>query len=87
VYRTATVELHDGRVIAGIANVQNRNVVTVRTTNELVSVPRADIKAITQSDVSMMPEGLLNPLSDEDVRNLVAYLRGARQVPLPAAGQ
>jgi hypothetical protein len=41
---------------------------------------------IVQSDVSMMPEGLLHPLSDDDVRSLIAYLRGARQVPLPAAG-
>jgi hypothetical protein len=31
----------------------------------------------------MMPEGLLTPLSDADVRDLIAYLRGARQVPLP----
>jgi putative heme-binding domain-containing protein len=85
-YRTATVELHDGRVMAGIANVQNPGVVTVQTANELVSVPRSDIKSLVQSDVSMMPEGLLNPLSDEDVRNLIAYLRGARQVPLPPPG-
>ncbi|MCC7044945.1 MAG: VCBS repeat-containing protein [Acidobacteria bacterium] len=85
-YRTATVELHDGRVIAGIANVQNPGVVTVQTTNELVSVPRSDVKSLVQSDVSMMPEGLLNPLSDEEVRSLIAYLRGARQVPLPPPG-
>ncbi len=82
-YRAATVELRDGRVIAGIANLQNPAVVTVQTTNEVVSVPRADVKAIVQSDVSMMPEGLLNPLGDDDVRHLIAYLRSTRQVPLP----
>jgi putative heme-binding domain-containing protein len=82
-YRTTTVELHDGRIVAGIANTQNPGVVTVQTANELVSVPRADIRSLVQSDVSMMPEGLLNPLNDEDVRSLIAYLRGARQVPLP----
>lgn len=82
-YRTATVALHDGRVIAGIANVQNPTVVTVQTPNELVTVPRTDIGSLVQSDVSMMPEGLLQQLSDDDVRSLIAYLRGARQVPLP----
>jgi putative heme-binding domain-containing protein len=82
-YRTTTVELRDGRIVAGIANTQNPGVVTVQTANELVSVPRADIRSLVQSDVSMMPEGLLNPLNDEDVRSLIAYLRGARQVPLP----
>jgi hypothetical protein len=31
----------------------------------------------------MMPEGLLTPWSDHDVRDLVSYLRGPAQVPLP----
>jgi hypothetical protein len=30
----------------------------------------------------MMPEGILDPLSEEDLRDLVAYLRSSRQVPL-----
>jgi putative heme-binding domain-containing protein len=85
-YRTTTVELHDGRVITGMADLENAAVVAVQTTNESLSLPRADVKTIIQSDVSMMPEGLLNPLSDADVRNLIAYLRGGRQVPLPASG-
>jgi hypothetical protein len=32
----------------------------------------------------MMPEGLFTPLGDDQVRDLVAYLRGRWQVPLPA---
>lgn len=82
-YRTTTVELHDGRVVAGIADLQNPATVTVQTPGERVTVARADIESIQQSDVSMMPEGLLHQLNDDDVRSLVAYLRGARQVPLP----
>jgi len=37
----------------------------------------------------MMPEGLLAKLSNEEVRDLVAYLASPAQVPLPkkAAGQ
>jgi cytochrome c1 len=31
----------------------------------------------------MMPEGLLKALSDEEVRDLIAYLRTTSQVPLP----
>ena len=82
-YRTATLELQNGRVVYGIANVQDDRVVAVQTTSGIVSVPRSDIRALVQSDVSMMPEGLLNPLDDQDVRDLIAYLRGAWQVPLP----
>jgi hypothetical protein len=30
-----------------------------------------------------MPEGLLNQLREEQVRDLIAYLMGHEQVPLP----
>jgi hypothetical protein len=30
-----------------------------------------------------MPEGLVDPLSDEEIRDLVAYVRHPVQVPLP----
>ena len=31
----------------------------------------------------MMPEGQLAPMTDVEVRDLIAYLAGADQVPLP----
>lgn len=31
----------------------------------------------------MMPEGLLKTLTNEEVRDLIAYLRTSAQVPLP----
>ena len=82
-YRATTVTLRDGRVLSGVVGVQDAKVVTVVTTNETVTVPRADIATLAQSDVSMMPEGLLEPLNDQEVRDLVAYLRGSRQVARP----
>jgi len=82
-YRTATVELTNGRVLTGLVAAQDAAVVVVQTSNERLPVPRADIKSLVQSDVSMMPEGLLTPLSETDVRDLIAYLRSPRQVALP----
>lgn len=82
-YRATTVTLRDGRVLSGVVGAQDAKVVTVVTTNETVTVPRADIVTLTQSDVSMMPEGLLEPLNDQEVRDLMAYLRGPRQVAMP----
>jgi hypothetical protein len=35
-----------------------------------------------RSDLSMMPEGLLTGLSEQDVADLVAYLRTTDQVPV-----
>ena len=31
----------------------------------------------------MMPDGLLSTLKDDEVRDLIAYLASATQVPLP----
>jgi putative heme-binding domain-containing protein len=82
-YRTATIELQNGRVIAGIVTAEDASVVIVQTPNERLPIARADITSLARSDVSMMPEGLLTPLSDADVRDLIAYLRSPRQVALP----
>ena len=76
--------MKDGRILAGIANAQDPKVVTIVTPNETLTVPRSEIKSLVQSEVSMMPEGLLTPWSDGDVRDLISYLRSPAQVPLPA---
>ncbi|HXE79164.1 MAG TPA: c-type cytochrome, partial [Vicinamibacterales bacterium] len=83
-YRAATIHLRDGRIIGGIAQTDDPRVVTVQVLNDRLTIPRSDVKAIEKADVSMMPEGLLTPLSDQEVRDLIAYLRSPRQVPLPA---
>lgn len=82
-YRATTAQLKDGRVVSGVAGAQDDKVVTIVTTNETVAVPRTEVETLTQSNVSMMPEGLLEPLNDQEVRDLVAYLRGSRQVAPP----
>ena len=42
--------------------------------NALQGVNRADIVKMEESKVSMMPPGLLNMLSEEDILDLLAYL-------------
>ena len=71
------LELHDGRFLVGVANQQDPKVVTVVTPNETLTLPRAELKTTTVSEFSMMPEGLLTPLSEREVRDLVGYLRQA----------
>src|SRR5690606_32658957 len=76
-YRTTTVELTDGRIIGGIVEGADETI-AIRTLNEQMTLSRRDVRTITPSGISMMPEGLLQQLSDEDVRNLIAYLRSQR---------
>ena len=74
-YRMAMVVLNDGRVIAGIANQQDPKIVTVASGTDTVTVPRSEVKSITLSDVSMMPEGILTQFTDAEIRDLMAYLQ------------
>ena len=55
--------------------------VTVLTANETLVIPRNEIKSLQGSDISMMPEGLLANLGDQEVRDLIYYLSRPAQVP------
>jgi len=83
-YRTSTLETKDDRVITGIVTRQDNNTVTIVVPNETIVVGRKDIKSLVQGDVSMMPEGLLAAMTENDIRDLIAYLRSSVQVPVYA---
>lgn len=85
-YRASDVETKDGRNLVGIVKSQDDKAVTLQTANELVTIPRNEIATIRQSEISMMPEGLLQGLTDQEVRDLLYYLSRPGQVPLPVAG-
>jgi putative heme-binding domain-containing protein len=83
-YRTSNIETKDDRSITGIVTRQDAQSVTVVTPNETLTLPRGDIRTLTASELSMMPEGLLANMTGDEVRDLAAYLRGKSQVPLLA---
>ena len=67
--------IKDGAVLVGSLVEQHEQVVTLQTTTERVTVPRAEIKRMERSLVSTMPEGLLQWLSEQEVVDLVAFLQ------------
>jgi putative heme-binding domain-containing protein len=83
-YRSSTIELKDDRVLTGIVKSQDDKSVTVLTANEQLVLPRNEVAKISNSEISMMPEGLLGALTDQEVRDLIYYLGRPGQVPLPA---
>ena len=86
-YRTSTLETKDDRVITGIVTRKDDNAVTIVVPGEEIIVPRNEIQSLTQSEVSMMPEGLLQAITEDEVRDLVAYLKSPTQVPLPVGAE
>lgn len=82
-YQVTFVHTNNGRVVTGIIQSEDDKLVVVQTQNERVRMLKSDIAERVPSKVSMMPEGLLAKLKDEEVRDLIAYLASRTQVPLP----
>jgi putative heme-binding domain-containing protein len=82
-FRMSIVEMKDGRTLAGVVPAHTAKTITIRALTGSTTVERADIKKFEQSAASMMPEGLLEALSETQVRDLIAYLMQKSQVPMP----
>ena len=82
-YQVSVIDLKNGRRINGIIRAETDKALTVQTANETIVVPKDEIESRTVSKLSMMPEGIFEKMADQEVRDLVAYLRGRQQVPLP----
>jgi putative membrane-bound dehydrogenase-like protein len=69
----------DGRVVTGFLVEQDPQVIVLRTTvGETVSLERDDLEEFQRLRQSPMPEGQLKELTDEQIRDLFAYLRSAQ---------
>jgi putative heme-binding domain-containing protein len=74
-YRMTTFAIDDGRVISGLVAEQTARTITVQTVNGVVVVDRSTIEAERPSEVSMMPDGIFDKLTADEIRDLVGYLR------------
>jgi len=83
-YKATQIELKSGRVVTGIVRGETPAALTVVTANETLTIPVNEIDSRTPSNVSMMPDDILKPLSEAEVRALIAYLRHSSQVPILA---
>jgi putative heme-binding domain-containing protein len=82
-YQMTVITTQSGRTISGLVKEENDKTLTLQTQNEAVRLDKRDIAERQRSPQSMMPDGLLAMLSPAEVRDLIAYLSGAGQVPLP----
>ena len=82
-YRMTIVRMKDGRVLLGVISSREEQSITMATSGEVLSVDTRDILSIELQKFSMMPEGLVLTFTDQQLRDLVAYLAGEGQVSLP----
>jgi putative membrane-bound dehydrogenase-like protein len=75
------VRTTDGQVITGLLVEQSAGAITILDAqNNRTTIARARIDALADSDVSLMPEKLLDPLTDPQIQDLFAYLQGDKGV-------
>jgi putative membrane-bound dehydrogenase-like protein len=82
-YQVSEVELKDGRDLTALIVARTDHSLALQTPTEKFTVERSEVVNVRQTRNSLMPEGLLQGLKDEDVCNLMAYLMAPNQVPLP----
>jgi putative heme-binding domain-containing protein len=75
-YRVFRVELKDGDVLDGIRVSEDNGAIVLRRPNmEDTRISQRDVRRAAFTKLSMMPEGLLEPLSPQQVTDLFTYLK------------
>jgi len=81
-YATCTISTTDGRSLVGFIADQDERVVGLRGLDgQVATIARSQISSLALSGSSLMPEGLLNSLADQPLRDFFAYLRSSQPLP------
>ncbi len=80
-YRMSTVTTHRGQTFNGLIVEDSPRILTIQTQTDLQSIATQDIEEIRKTTLSPMPDGLLNGLSQADIRDLFAYLMHPHPLP------
>ncbi len=77
-YQALNIETNDGNTVTGWLVSETENSLTIRTafsTEE--TILRKNIKTLNNPGVSLMPDGLEQTMSSQDLLDLIAFLKGA----------
>jgi len=73
-FRQTTLTLKDGRSLSGVIRSRNNQAVVIQMIGETATVGLSDIEQQDTASLSLMPEGLLDPLTEAQALDLVSYL-------------
>jgi putative membrane-bound dehydrogenase-like protein len=86
-YRALSLATRDGRTLTGLLVEETpERLVLKQADGARVVVPAAEIEERAQSDLSIMPEGLTETMSEQDLVDVLAYLATLRR-PVSIAGR
>jgi putative heme-binding domain-containing protein len=76
-FRTTTILLDDGRSVAGLVTSETDSQITLADpTGKLITVDAAAIEQRRESGRSLMPANLAEILSQEELRDLIQFVKG-----------
>lgn len=76
-YKSEMFEMKDGKVVSGVIVRENAANVFLRTADspeKPVAVPKAEIANRAESTVSLMPAGLIEGMTQQEISNLLAFV-------------
>ncbi|HEX8913000.1 MAG TPA: PVC-type heme-binding CxxCH protein [Humisphaera sp.] len=73
-YLVRTAKTKDGEVVSGLLVEESDSQVVLKDQTKQTAIPRANLDKLVVQNVSMMPEGLEKQLTDQQFRDLVAFL-------------
>ncbi len=83
-YTQFVVETNDLGIFNGLIAERTPGSVTLINANEAkTTIASGDIADLREAGLSLMPEGLITPITGDDLRNLFAYLQSAAPLPKP----
>ena len=74
-YKVTIVKTHDGRMLTGIIRNDREKTFDLITPGEVLTLQKTDVKSRKRIETSMMPEGILDSLKEQEVIDLVAFLQ------------
>ena len=78
-YVNYMVTTKDGRALTGFLADEDKQTVVIRGIDGAnMTIARADVQEMKPTGFSLMPEGLLQAMEDQQVRDLFAYLRSTQ---------
>jgi putative heme-binding domain-containing protein len=84
-FETVNVVTEDGRTVSGFVVDRDSQVIVLRGVDgQNITIPQSRIDEMQPQRKSLMPEALLKDLSEQQVRNLFAYLRSSQPLDTDA---
>jgi putative heme-binding domain-containing protein len=73
-FTTSVIALKDGRVITGVVVSETEQTLVIQTDKDQLTVARADVEDTKNTGKSLMPDGMLDNLTPEQVRDLFGFM-------------